>query len=134
MVAKMAHGASHPALGPSPDAKPPNGIDGSSNPTEGSSSVSPTDKNSMQHAILLFQVAPEYSEQALKAKLSGTVKIHFTIDERGDPTDITVIKGLGMGLDERAVEAVRHYKFKPAMRNGQPIRFDTYVDVNFQVL
>jgi hypothetical protein len=42
-------------------------------------------------------------------------------------------RGVGMGLDEKAVEAVRQYKFKPALQNGKPVPVDLYIDVNFQI-
>ena len=44
-----------------------------------------------------------------------------------------VIRGIGLGLDEKAVEAVRQYKFKPAMKNGQPVTVEMNVEVNFQI-
>jgi protein TonB len=43
------------------------------------------------------------------------------------------VRGVGMGLDEKAVEAVRQYKFKPATRDGKPVKVDLYVDVNFNI-
>jgi protein TonB len=46
---------------------------------------------------------------------------------------VRVVRGVGMGLDEKAVEAVRQYKFKPAMQNGKPVPVDLYIDVNFQI-
>jgi len=51
----------------------------------------------------------------------------------GRPRNIRVVRGLGMGLDEKAVEAVRQYKFKPGTLNGKPVKVDLYVDVNFHI-
>ena len=88
---------------------------------------------SVRPPVLLSQVDPEFSEEARKAKFSGNVEVYLWIDENGNPTHVKVVRGVGMGLDERAVEAVRRYKFKPALQNGKPVKVDLYVDVNFQI-
>ena len=82
---------------------------------------------------LIYQVDPEFSEEARKAKFSGNVEVYLIVDEDGKPTHIRVARGVGMGLDEKAIEAVRQYKFKPATQNGKPVKVDIYVDVNFQI-
>jgi periplasmic protein TonB len=53
------------------------------------------------------------------------------VDEKGKPLYVRVIRGIGMGLDENAVEAVKQYKFKPATENGKPIRVSINIAVNF---
>jgi len=82
---------------------------------------------------LIHQVDAEFSEEARKAKFSGNVQVYLVVDERGMPTHIRVAHGVGMGLDEKAVEAVRQYRFKPAMQDGRPVKVDMYIDVNFQI-
>jgi protein TonB len=82
---------------------------------------------------VLFSVEPEFSEEARKAKFSGNVQVYLWVDEHGNPSHVRIARGVGMGLDEKAVEAVRQYKFKPAMQNGKPVKVDLYVDVNFQI-
>jgi protein TonB len=82
---------------------------------------------------VLFQVDPEFSEEARKAKFSGDVQVYLWVDEKGNPSHVRVIRGVGMGLDEKAVEAVRQYKFKPAMRDGKPVKVDLYVNVDFHI-
>jgi protein TonB len=47
---------------------------------------------------------------------------------------VWVVRGIGMGLDEKAVEAVRQYRFKPTIENGRPVTVEMYVDVVFQIL
>jgi protein TonB len=79
-------------------------------------------------------VEPEFSEKAKHAKYSGHVLVYLLVDKDGNPTHVRVLKSAGMGLDEKAVEAVRQYKFKPATFMGQPVTVDLYVDVNFQIL
>ncbi|MGD0648087.1 MAG: energy transducer TonB [Acidobacteriaceae bacterium] len=84
--------------------------------------------------VVLYQVEPEFSEEARKAKFSGNVEVYLWVDPDGKPSHIRVVRGVGMGLDEKAVEAVRQYRFKPAMKDGKPVQVDLYVDVNFQIL
>jgi len=83
---------------------------------------------------VIYSVDPEFSEEARKAKVSGDVTVYLWVDEHGNPTHIRVLRGMGMGLDEKAVEAVRQYRFKPAMENGRPVKVEMYVVVNFQIL
>ena len=88
---------------------------------------------SVRPPSVLYSVEPEFSEEARKAKFSGNVQVYLWVDEQGNPSHVKVVRGVGMGLDEKAVDAVRQYKFKPAMQNGKPVKVDLYVDVNFQI-
>ena len=83
--------------------------------------------------IVIRSVDPEFSKEARQAKFSGTVRIYLLVDKNGNPTHIRVVKGVGMGLDEKALEAVHQYKFKPAIQNGNPVAVDLYIEVNFQI-
>ncbi len=83
--------------------------------------------------VVIYSVDPEFSEEARKAKFSGNVEVYLWVDENGNPSHIRVARGVGMGLDEKAKEAVAQYKFKPAMQNGKPVKVDLYIDVNFQI-
>jgi periplasmic protein TonB len=83
--------------------------------------------------VLTYSVEPEFSEEARKAKVAGNVLVNLWVDTNGNPTHVRVIRGVGMGLDEKAVEAVRQYKFKPAMENGKPVLVELNVEVNFQI-
>ena len=83
--------------------------------------------------ILIFSVEPEFSEEARKAKVAGNVLVNLWVDTNGNPSHVHVIRGVGMGLDEKAVEAVKQYKFKPAMENGKPVLVELNVEVNFQI-
>jgi protein TonB len=82
---------------------------------------------------VLVAVDPEFSEEARKAKFSGDVQVYLWVDEYGNPSHVRVVRGVGMGLDEKAVEAVRQYKFKPATQNGKPVKVDLYISVNFEI-
>lgn len=76
---------------------------------------------------------PEYSEEARKAKYQGTCLLWLIVGPDGKPHDIKVARALGMGLDEKAIEAVRNWKFEPAMLNGKPVAVQINVEVNFRL-
>ena len=82
---------------------------------------------------LIFQVDPEFSEEARKAKVAGIVVVSLWVGPDGRPSNVHVVQGIGMGLNEKAVEAVKQYRFKPAMENGKPVTVDLNVEVNFQI-
>ena len=82
---------------------------------------------------LISRADPEYSEKARKQKINGTILIGFIVDTNGVPTHIQVEKGLGFGLDEKAVEAVSKYRFKPATEDGKPVEAELKIEVNFQI-
>jgi len=88
---------------------------------------------SVRPPSVLFSVDPEFSEEARKAKFSGNVLVYLVIDEKGLPSHVRCVRDIGMGLCEKAVEAVRQYKFKPATQNGKPVTVDMNVEVNFQI-
>jgi periplasmic protein TonB len=83
---------------------------------------------------IIFKVDPEYSEEARKAKYSGTVLLAVVVDTEGHARDIHVVKSLGMGLDEKAMEAVEKWKFRPGMKGGQPVNVRATIEVNFRLL
>ena len=81
----------------------------------------------------LYAPDPEYSEEARKAKFQGTVMLWVIVGPDGHPHNIQVQRSLGMGLDEKAIEAVRTWKFEPARKDGQPVAVQIYVEVNFRL-
>ena len=83
--------------------------------------------------VVLFAPEPEFSEEARKAKVAGNVLVYLQVDANGHPTHVRVLRGIGLGLDEKAMEAVRQYKFKPAMENGRPVAVEMNVEVNFTI-
>ena len=98
------------------------------------SSIQSVAPNGVQPPVLLYKKEPEYSEEARKAKLQGTVTLYITVDTNGRTSDIRVLKSLGLGLDEMALDAVKQWKYKPAMKNGQPVEYNTTVQVTFRLL
>lgn len=81
----------------------------------------------------LYAPDPEYSEEARKAKWQGTVVLWVIVGPDGKPRDIKIQRSLGMGLDEKAIEAVRQWKFDPAKKDGQPVAVQINVEVNFRL-
>ncbi|MBV8071964.1 MAG: TonB family protein [Acidobacteriaceae bacterium] len=83
---------------------------------------------------LITKVEPEYSEEARKAKYSGTVLLSIIVDADGMPRNIHVVRPLGLGLDEKAIEAVMKWRFRPGMKGGHPVATQAQVEVNFRLL
>lgn len=83
---------------------------------------------------LLFKVEPEYSEEARKAKFQGTVVLYVEVDEHGNPRNLKVIRPLGLGLDQKAIEAVQKWRFKPGLKDGKPVAVAATIEVNFRLL
>ena len=82
----------------------------------------------------IFKPEPEYSEEARKAKFQGAVLLSIVIDANGHTRDVKVIRALGLGLDEKAVEAVLKWRFKPSTKDGHPVAVMANVEVNFRLL
>jgi protein TonB len=83
---------------------------------------------------LLYKVEPEFSEEARRAKHYGTVLLLVEVDTSGRAVNIRVTKALGLGLDEKAVEAVSRWRFRPARKNGKAVVVEASVEVNFHLL
>lgn len=77
---------------------------------------------------------PEYSEEARKAKYQGIVLLNVIVTPDGRATNIRVVKGLGLGLDEKAMERVRVWKFKAALKDGKPVAVSIDIEVVFRIL
>jgi TonB family protein len=81
----------------------------------------------------IFQPDPEYSDEARKAKYQGTVVLWVVVGPDGRTHEIRVQRSLGMGLDEKAVEAVKTWKFEPARKDGTPVAVQVNIEVNFRL-
>jgi protein TonB len=84
--------------------------------------------------VVIFRRDPEYSEEARKAKYQGTVLLAIEVSPDGRAQNVRVVRSLGLGLDEKAMEAVKQWKFKPGYRNGQAVTVAATVEVNFRLL
>ena len=76
---------------------------------------------------------PEYSEEARKAKYQGTCVLWLVVGPDGKPRDIRIARSLGLGLDEKAIEAVRRWMFEPALKDGRPVAVQINVEVSFRL-
>jgi len=76
---------------------------------------------------------PEYTEEARNAKTQGTCVLWLIVDDQGRPRDVRVVRGLGFGLDARAIEAVKQWRFQPAMKDGRPVNVQISVEVGFKL-
>ena len=83
---------------------------------------------------LLRKVEPEYSDEARRAKLQGTVELGMEVWEDGKAHNIRVLRSVGMGLDEKAVEAVNQWVFEPGKKDGQPVRVRVEAHVSFRIV
>ena len=81
----------------------------------------------------IYQPEAEYSEEARKAKFNGEVKLSVIVGVDGLPRDIRVMRSVGLGLDEKAIEAVRKWRFEPARKEGQPVAVRVNVEVMFNL-
>jgi protein TonB len=83
---------------------------------------------------VLHKVEPEYSEEARKAKWQGTVVLQLVVDDKGKPQNLKIMRSLGLGLDQKAIEAVEKWTFKPGMKDGKPVPVIATIEVNFRLL
>lgn len=83
--------------------------------------------------VLIYSVDPQFSDQARRAKYQGICIVSLIVDRQGLPQDVRVVRALGMGLDQKAIEAVKQYKFKPAYYKGHPVPVYINVEVNFRI-
>ena len=81
----------------------------------------------------LYAPDPEYSEEARKAKYQGVCVLYVEVAPDGTTHNIHVVRSLGLGLDEKAIEAVRNWKFEPAQKDGRPVTVAVNVEVNFHL-
>jgi protein TonB len=76
---------------------------------------------------------PEYTEEARRAKAQGTCTLWLIVDAAGHPRDIRVVRGLGFGLDAKAMEAVKQWRFDPALKDGKPVNVQISIEVAFRL-
>jgi TonB family protein len=90
--------------------------------------------NGVTQPVLIRRVEPEFSEEARKAKYSGVVQIRADIDTSGHARNLRIVKSVGMGLDEKAVEAVTKWLFRPGTKDGKPVSVSAVIEVSFRLL
>jgi len=83
---------------------------------------------------LLHKVEPDYTMEARVALHQGTVVLAVVVAADGIARDIRVIRNLGFGLDEKAIEAVEQWRFRPGQKEGEPVPVQATIEVNFRLL
>lgn len=107
--------------------------DDSGVPDRGAHTCTERPESNVTPPHVIYMPDPEYSEQARRKKIQGVVVLSVTVAVDGSTRDIKIVKGLGYGLDEKAVEAARRWKFKPALKDGEPIEKEIAAEVSFRL-
>jgi TonB family protein len=81
----------------------------------------------------IYDPEPEYSDEARRVKHQGVVTLSVIVDRQGHARDIRVVRSVGMGLDEKAIDAVKRWKFSPGMKDGIPVAVQVNVEVSFRL-
>jgi TonB family protein len=89
--------------------------------------------NGVSAPKVIYRVDPEFSEEARKNKWQGVVVLRVVIGTDGKTHEISVVRSLGMGLDEKAVEAARLWRFDPGMKDGRPVPVEVNMEINFHL-
>lgn len=89
--------------------------------------------NGVTAPVAIYQPDPEYSEEARKSKYQGVVVLTVTVGTDGRAHDIHVARSLGLGLDEKAIEAVKSWKFEPGKKGNVPVAVQVAVEVDFHL-
>ena len=115
-----------------PGAAEPGGRGGGPGP--GAADVpAPRHEPGVTPPVVVQRVEPEYTDEARKAKWQGTVHLSVLVGKNGVPNQIRISNGLGMGLDQSAMQAVWQWRFQPAMKDGRPVEFLMPIDVDFRL-
>jgi TonB family protein len=89
--------------------------------------------NGVTPPVLTYSVDAKFSKKAKDAKYQGVSVVSCIVDTHGMPQHVRTVRKLGMGLDEKALEAVRQYRFKPGTLNGKPVAVVVTIEVNFHI-
>ena len=93
----------------------------------------PTPGGGVTPPRVLERVEPQYSQEARKARYQGTVVLEVIVRKDGTVDIMRIVRSLGFGLDENAIQALKQWRFKPGMRNGVPVDVALNVEVNFNL-
>jgi len=111
------------------------GVGDSTGPHAGSGppGIYPAGKQGVTVPQVIYNPEPSFSDEARKAKMQGVVVLLLVVGNDGRTYNIRVGQSLGMGLDEKAIEAVSRWRFRPATLNGQPVATQIAVEVDFHL-
>lgn len=108
--------------------------DGPGGPRQGNRSPTRSMVKLTRQPQVIYKEEPEYSDEARKAHYEGTVILTFDVDISGRAVNIRVVRGLGLGLDEKAIDAVTRWKFRPAVSGDKMVVAPAEVQVTFRLL
>ena len=108
--------------------------DGPGGPRQGSGTPSQSVIKVTRAPQVIYKEEPEYSDEARKAHFEGVVVLAFDVDTSGRAINIRVVRSLGLGLDEKAISAVTHWKFRPALAGDKTVTAPAEVQVTFRLL
>jgi TonB family protein len=83
--------------------------------------------------VVLNSPTARFSDEARRTRTQGVCMLALIVDTNGIPQNVHVVQSLGMGMDEKAIEAVSRYRFKPAMKDGKPVPVMVNIEVNFRL-
>ena len=89
--------------------------------------------SNITNPAVTYHVEPEYTMEATEAELEGVVILATVVGIDGLASEIKVVRGLGKGLDEKAVECLQKWRFKPGTRDGEPVPVKVSVEINFRL-
>ena len=107
---------------------------GDQNSGKPGASASPRTSYKITPPQLIYKVEPEFSEAARKAKYQGVVVLAIEVDTSGHPQNLRILEMLGLGLDEKAIEAVSQWRFRPGYQDGRPVVTTATVEVAFRLM
>ena len=111
------------------------GVGSSSGPGagDGPPGIFPAGQKGVGVPQAIYSPEPSFSDEARKSRTQGVVTLLLVVGKDGHPFDIRLRQSLGMGLDEKAIEAVHHWRFRPATLGGQPVATQILVEVDFRL-
>jgi TonB family protein len=83
--------------------------------------------------VITRQPMAQFSDEARRARYQGACVLGLLVDAKGNPQNVRILRALGMGLNEKAMEAVRGYRFKPSTLNGIPVPVTITVEIDFHL-
>ena len=90
-------------------------------------------KDGVKHPVVVLEKKPSYTPEAMRKRIQGRVEVEAIIDKKGKPTNVKITRSLDAeyGLDKKAVDAVKAWRFKPATKDGKPVASKIEIELTF---